>query len=153
MPDAPATPRRVLQAAEDAPYYYPFVPLTVGRADSYNEAMALVFTFPCGSCSKRYSVYYPKALLYALSGSGTREMGAREDEEEQRSGAVNAARTSAEAAGNVWVDASQVLELVCTCGKKLDLNIMHHPRVPQSKEVAQRRQTGTIPFPTSPKKT
>ncbi len=114
--------------------------------------MALVFTFPCGSCGRRYSLYYPKALLYALSGSGTREMGAREDEEEVRSGAVEAARTKAESSGNVWVDASQVLELTCSCGKRLDLNIMHHPRVPQSKVVAQRRQTGLIPFPMSPKK-
>ncbi len=114
--------------------------------------MALVFTFPCGSCGKRYSVYYPKALLYALSGSGTREMGEGEDAEEVRSGAVEAARAKAISSGNVWVDAGQVLELACTCGKQLDLNIMHHPRVPQSKEVAQRRQTGLIPFPTTPKK-
>ncbi len=114
--------------------------------------MALVFTFPCGSCGTRYSVYYPKARLYELSGSGTREMGEHEDAEELRSGAIEAARSRAVAAGNVWVDAGQVLEYQCACGKKLDFNIMHHPRVPQSKEVAQRRQTGLIPFPTVPKK-
>ncbi len=116
------------------------------------NSMALVFTFPCGSCGKRYSVYYPKALLYALSGSGTREMGEREDAAEAGSGAVEAARAQAIASGNIWVDAGQVLEQVCACGKALDFNIMHHPRVPQSKEVAQRRQTGLIPFPPGPKK-
>lgn len=114
--------------------------------------MALIFTFPCGSCGRRYSVYYPKALLYALSGSGTREMGEGEDAEEFRSGAVEAARERAVAAGNVWVDAGQILEYQCACGKQLDFNIMHHPRVPQSKEVAVRRQTGLIPFPPAPKK-
>jgi hypothetical protein len=79
-------------------------------------------------------------------------MGEQEDAEELRSGAVEAARLRAVAAGNVWVDAGEVLEYQCMCGKKLDFNIMHHPRVPQSKEVAQRRQTGLIPFPTVPKK-
>ena len=29
---------------------------------------------------------------------------------------------------------------------------MHHPRVPQAKAVAAKRQTGLIPFPTVPKK-
>lgn len=110
-------------------------------------AMALVFTFPCGGCGRRYTVYYPKALMYELSGAGVREMGLAEDEAERASGAVDAARTRAEAQGHVWVDASQTLELVCACGKKLDFNLAHHPRVPQSKQAAQRRQTGLIPFP------
>jgi hypothetical protein len=108
--------------------------------------MALVFTFPCGGCGRRYSVYYPKALLYALSGSGTAEMGRREDEEEQRSGAVAAAQRRAEASGNHWVNAAEIQELVCACGKRLDMNIAHHPRVPQSK-VGTGRQTGFLPFP------
>lgn len=114
--------------------------------------MALLFTFPCGSCGRRYSVYYPKALLYELSGTAPRQMGEKEDEEERRSGAVDAARQRAEAAGNIWVDAGQALERVCECGKKLDFNLMHHPRVPQSKTVLEKRQTGLIPFPTTPKK-
>lgn len=114
--------------------------------------MALVFTFPCGGCGRTYSVYYPKALLYQLSGTAPREMGLKEDEEEQRTGAVDAARMRAKAAGRIFVDASQEMERVCVCGKRLDFNIMHHPRVPQSKEVLVRRQTGLIPFPTTPKK-
>ena len=118
----------------------------------YNGVMALVFTFPCGGCGRTYSVYYPKALLYHLSGTAPREMGLKEDEEELRSGAVDAARTRAEAAGRIFVDASQEMERVCACGKRLDFNIMHHPRVPQSKQLLQRRQTGLIPFPTVPKK-
>jgi len=112
--------------------------------------MALIFTFPCGSCGKRYSVYYPKALLYELSGSAPREMGQAEDAAERASGAIEAARDAAEQSGNIWIDAAVELERVCVCGKKLDFNIMHHPRVPQSKEVAQKRQTGLIPFPTTP---
>ena len=121
-------------------------------AGTYNNDMALVFTFPCGSCGRRYSVYYPKAVLYELSGSAPREMGFAEDEEERRSGAVEATRASAESAGNIWVDASSELERVCVCGKRLDFNLMHHPRVPQAKAVAAKRQTGLIPFPTVPKK-
>ncbi|MDR7522084.1 MAG: hypothetical protein QN168_06440 [Armatimonadota bacterium] len=113
--------------------------------------MALVFTFPCGGCRKRYTVYYPKALMYELSGSGTREMGAAEDEADRASGAIDAARARAEAQGHVWVDASQTLALLCTCGKKLDVNIQHHPRVPQSKQPAQKRQTGMIAFPSAGK--
>jgi hypothetical protein len=109
--------------------------------------VALIFTFPCGGCGKRYTVYYPKALMHELSGSGTREMGTAEDEAERASGALDAAKARAEAQSNVWVDASQVLNLVCTCGKKLDVNIAHHPRVPQTKQGAQKRQTGLIPFP------
>jgi hypothetical protein len=116
--------------------------------------MALIFTFPCGGCGRRYTVYYPKALMYELSGSGTREMGRGEDDAEQASGAIAAAQARAEAQGNTWVDAARTLDLVCACGKKLDMNIAHHPRVPQSKQTAQKRQTGLIPFPapTSPPK-
>lgn len=114
--------------------------------------MALVFTFSCGGCGRRYSVYYPKTVLYELSGSAPREMGSSEDEEERRSGAVEAARAAAETRGNIWVDASVELERTCACGKRLDFNLMHHPRVPQSKTVAARRQTGLIPFPTAPRK-
>lgn len=113
--------------------------------------MALLFTFPCGGCGRRYSVYYPKALLYELSGAAPREMGVAEDEEERRSGAIDAAKSSAEKTGNIWIDASVELERVCECGKKLDFNIMHHPRVPQSKTIAQKRQTGLIQFPTTKK--
>ncbi len=108
--------------------------------------MALVFTFPCGGCGRRYSVYYPKALLYALSGSGTAEQGRREDEEEERAGAVAAARRRTEASGNIWINAAEVQDVVCPCGKRLDLNIAHHPRVPQSK-TGQGRQTGFVQFP------
>jgi len=65
---------------------------------------------------------------------------------------VEAARTTAEQAGNIWIDAAVELERVCVCGKKLDFNLMHHPRVPQSKIVVQKRQTGLIPFPGEVKK-
>lgn len=123
------------------------MPVPTIVAGTYNNAMALVFTFPCGSCGRRYSVYYPKALLYELGGSAPREMGLVEDEEEHRSGAVEAARASAVSAGNIWVDASAELERLCVCGKRLDFNLMHHPRVPQSKALAAKRQTGFIPFP------
>lgn len=111
------------------------------------ETMALIFTFPCGGCGRRYSVYYPKALLYELSGGGTREMGRAEDEEEERSGAIASARQRAEATGNTWVNAAEVQAMVCVCGKKLDMNIAHHPRVPQSKGVGKGRQTGFIEMP------
>lgn len=110
--------------------------------------MALVFTFPCGGCGRRYSVYYPKALLYELSGQAPREMGLAEDEADVRSGAIESAREAAEGGGAIWIDASVELGRTCACGKTLDFNIMHHPRVPQSKELAQKRQTGLIPFPT-----
>ena len=119
---------------------------------SYNTVMALVFTFPCGGCGRTYSVYYPKTLLYELSGSAPREMGRQEDEDDIRSGAVEAARKRAEESGKIFVDANEQLERICACGKKLDLNLLHHPRVPQSKELQQRRQTGLIPFPTPTKK-
>jgi len=114
--------------------------------------MALVFTFSCGGCGRTYSVYYPKTLMYELSGTAPREMGLKEDEEDRRSGAVDATRARVEAAGRIFVDASQELERVCVCGKRLDFNIMHHPRVPQSKQLLLRRQTGLIPFPAPPKK-
>ena len=113
--------------------------------------MALVFTFPCGGCGRRYTVYYPKALMYELSGSGTRQMGEKEDEAERASGAIADARARAESNGNTWVDASQTLELACACGKQLDMNIQHHPRVPQTKASVLKRQTGLIPFPEIPK--
>jgi hypothetical protein len=109
--------------------------------------MALILTFPCGGCGRRYTVYYPKALMYELSGSGTRQMGAAEDEAERVSGAIDAAHARAEAQGNIWVDAAETLDVVCVCGKKLDVNIQHHPRVPVGRQTAQKRQTGLIPFP------
>ncbi len=114
--------------------------------------MALVFTFSCGGCGRTYSVYYPKTLLYQLSGTAPKEMGLQEDDADHQSGAIDAARTRAEASGKIFVDAGQELERVCECGKRLDFNIMHHPRVPQSKQLLLRRQTGLIPFPSTPKK-
>jgi hypothetical protein len=110
--------------------------------------VALVFTFPCGRCGKKYSVYYPKAFVYSVYGTGTPAQGAREDAEEAAAGAVDAARRHAEAAGNVWVDVSQQPKITCACGKNLDLNIANHPRVPQRKGVSGVRQTGVIAFPT-----
>lgn len=118
----------------------------------YIVSMALLFTFPCGSCGRKYTVYYPKALMYELSGTAPRQLGEQEDAAELASGAVEAARTTAEQAGNIWIDAAVELERVCVCGKKLDFNLMHHPRVPQSKIVVQKRQTGLIPFPGEVKK-
>jgi hypothetical protein len=97
-------------------------------------------------------VYYPKSLLYELSGSAPRELGRQEDEEDVRSGAVEAARKRAEDSKKIFVDASAQLEYVCACGKRLDFNLLHHPRVPQSKELLIRRQTGLIPFPSPGKK-
>ena len=67
-------------------------------------------------------------------------------------GATVDSSTRAEGAGRIFVDASLEMERVCACGKRLDFNIMHHPRVPQSKQLLQRRQTGLIPFPSTPKK-
>jgi hypothetical protein len=78
-------------------------------------------------------------------------MGRAQDDAERASGAIDAARSRAEGQGNVWVDAAETLALVCTCGKKLDMNIAHHPRVPQAKQTAQKRQTGLIPFPVATK--
>jgi len=114
--------------------------------------MALLFTFPCGSCGRKYTVYYPKALMYELSGTAPRQLGEQEDAAERASGAIESAREAAEGTGNIWVDAAAELERVCVCGKKLDFNLMHHPRVPQAKTVLQKRQTGLIPFPTEVKK-
>jgi hypothetical protein len=79
-------------------------------------------------------------------------MGRDEDDADARAGAVEAARTRAESAGKIFVVASEQLERVCECGKHLDFNLQHHPRVPQSKELQIRRQTGLIPFPTTPPK-
>lgn len=112
--------------------------------------MALVFTFPCGRCGKKYSIYYPKRFIYSVYGTGTPAQGEREDAEEQASGAVDAARRRAEASGNAWLDASQVSKVTCTCGKNLDLNIANHPRVPQRKGQSVVRQMGVIAFPTGP---
>lgn len=110
--------------------------------------MALVFTFPCGRCGKKYSIYYPKTFIYSVYGTGTPAQGQREDAEEQATGAIDAARQHAETSGNVWLDASQVSKITCTCGKNLDLNIANHPRVPQRKAQTVARQTGVIAFPT-----
>ncbi len=109
--------------------------------------MALVFTFPCGRCGKKYSIYYPKKFIYSVYGTGTPAQGEREDAEEQASGAIEAARQHAETSGNVWIDASHVSKITCTCGKNLDLNIANHPRVPQRKAQTVVRQTGVIAFP------
>ena len=114
--------------------------------------MALVFTFPCGRCGKKYSIYYPKAFVYSVYGTGSRAQGEREDAEEVASGAVDAARKRAEAAGNVWLDVSQQSKITCTCGKNLDLNLANHPRVPERKRAAAVRQTGVIAFPGAAKK-
>ena len=54
--------------------------------------MALVLTFPCGRCGKKYSIYYPKAFIYSVYGTGTRARGEREDAEEVASGAVEVPR-------------------------------------------------------------
>lgn len=109
--------------------------------------MALVFTFPCGRCGKKYSVYYPKAFIYRVYGTGTPAQGEREDAEEAASGAVEAARRKAQAAGNTWVDVSRQPKVTCGCGKNLDLNVANHPRVPTRKVTAGVRQTGVIAFP------
>jgi hypothetical protein len=110
--------------------------------------VALVFTFPCGRCGKKYSIYYPKRFIYSVYGTGTPAQGEREDAEEQASGAIDAARQHAEASGSAWIDASRVSKITCTCGKNLDLNIANHPRVPQRKAQTVVRQTGVIAFPT-----
>src|SRR5574337_297839 len=80
------------QDLSDAPHAGGSVDGPVAR--SYNTLMALVFTFPCGGCGRTYSVYYPKSLLYELSGSAPRELGRQEDEDDLRSGAVEADRKS-----------------------------------------------------------
>jgi len=114
--------------------------------------VALVLTFPCGRCGKKYSIYYPKAFIYSVYGTGTRARGEREDAEEIASGAVEAARKHAEKSGNIWIDVSQQAKITCTCGKNLDLNLANHPRVPERKRTAAARQTGMIAFPSVPKK-
>jgi hypothetical protein len=114
--------------------------------------VALVFTFPCGRCGKKYSVYYSKTFVYSVYGTGTPAQGEREDAEEMASGAVDATRRRAEASGNVWVDISKESKITCTCGKNLDLNLANHPRVPQRKGVSGARQTGVIAFPGMHKK-
>jgi len=88
--------------------------------------VALVLTFPCGRCGKKYSIYYPKAFIYSVYGTGTRARGER--------------------------DVSQQAKITCTCGKNLDLNLANHPRVPERKRTAAARQTGMIAFPSVPKK-
>jgi hypothetical protein len=113
--------------------------------------MALVLTFPCGRCGREYAVYYPKAIVYPLYGQGTREQGAREDEEEARSGALDALRARAEAQGRVWVDAGKAQRITCTCGKELNLDLAMHPRIPQRKPSGP-RQVGLIPFNPPPKR-
>ena len=113
--------------------------------------MALVFTFPCGRCGKKYSIYYPKTFIYSVYGTGTPAQGQREDAEEQASGAIDAARQHAETSGNTWINAGEVSKITCVCGKNLDLNVANHPRVPQRKAQTVARQTGMIAFPTTTK--
>jgi hypothetical protein len=110
--------------------------------------VALIFTFPCGRCGKKYSIYYPKTFIYSVYGTGTPAQGQREDAEEQASGAIAAARDHAEASGNTWINAGEVSKITCVCGKNLDLNVANHPRVPQRKAEKVVRQTGVIAFPT-----
>ncbi len=114
--------------------------------------MALVFTFPCGRCGRKYSVYYPKVFVYSVYGTGTPAQGEREDAEERASGAIDAARRHAEAAGNIWADVSQQSKVTCVCGKNLDLDLAPHPRVPQYKGQTAPRKSGVIAFPEMPKK-
>jgi hypothetical protein len=114
--------------------------------------VALVFTFPCGRCGQKYSIYYPKTFVYSVYGTGTPAQGEREDAEEIASGAVEAARRLAESSGKIWIDVSQQAKIICTCGKNLDLNLANHPRVPQKKGTSGVRQTGVISFPGMHKK-
>ncbi len=107
--------------------------------------MALVLSFRCGRCGREYAVYYPKAVVYPLYGQGTREQGQREDEEEAARGALRALQERAEKHGRIWVDASQRQQVVCACGKVLNLDLRQHPRVPQSR-AGTARQVGLIPF-------
>jgi len=113
--------------------------------------VALVFTFPCGRCGKKYSIYYPKTFIYSVYGTGTPAQGQREDAEEEASGAIAAARQHAETSGNTWINAGEVSKITCVCGKNLDLNVANHPRVPQRKAQTVARQTGMIAFPTTTK--
>ena len=114
--------------------------------------MALLFTFACGRCGKKYSVYYPKVFIASVYGTMTPAQAEREDAEERASGAIEAARRRAEGAGNVWVDVSAQAKVTCTCGKSLNLNLADHPRVPQRKGTTAARQTGVIAFPEMPRK-
>lgn len=102
---------------------------------------ALVFTFPCGRCGRQYSAYYPKAVVFVANGSGTREMGEREDEADRPG--IATARQRAERAGRMWVDAGAQREIVCECGKVLRLDLTLHPRVRTSR-TAGHRQAGVI---------
>jgi type II secretory pathway pseudopilin PulG len=113
--------------------------------------MALVLSFRCGRCGKEYAVYYPKAVVYPLYGQGTREQGAREDEEEAARGALRALQERAEQQGKTWVNAGEQQQVVCTCGKSLNLDLAQHPRVPQTRPGAA-RQVGLIPFGPTPRK-
>lgn len=114
--------------------------------------MALLMTFPCGRCGKKYSVYYPKTFIASVYGTMTPAQAEREDEEEVASGAIEAARRRAEGEGKIWIDVSQQSKVMCTCGKNLNLNLADHPRVPQRKAAVGTRQTGMIAFPEMPKK-
>ena len=114
--------------------------------------MALLFTFACGRCGKKYSVYYPKTFIASVYGTMTPAQAEREDAEEAAAGAIDAARRRAEGAGNAWADVSQQSQVTCVCGKNLNLNLADHPRVPQRKAAAGARQTGLIAFPEMPKK-
>jgi hypothetical protein len=117
-----------------------------------DREVALLFTFACGRCGKKYSVYYPKTFIASVYGTMTPAQAEREDAEEAAAGAIDAARRRAEAAGNAWVDVSRESKVTCVCGKNLNLNLADHPRVPQSKAAAGTRQTGLIAFPEMPKK-
>ena len=114
--------------------------------------MALVMTFPCGRCGKKYSVYYPKTFIASVYGTMTPAQAEREDAEEVASGAIETTRRRAESEGKIWIDVSQQAKVTCTCGKNLNLNLADHPRVPQRKAAAGTRQTGMIAFPETPKK-
>lgn len=114
--------------------------------------MALVMTFPCGRCGKKYSVYYPKTFIASVYGTMTPAQAGREDAEEVASGAIEATQRRAEREGKIWIDVSQQAKVMCTCGKNLNLNLADHPRVPQRKAATGGRQTGMIAFPETPKK-
>lgn len=114
--------------------------------------MALLMTFPCGRCGKKYMVYYPKAFIASVYGTMTPAQAEQEDREEVESGAIEASQRRAEGEGKIWVDVSQQSKITCTCGKNLNLNLADHPRVPQRKAATAARQTGMIAFPEMPNK-
>ncbi len=119
---------------------------STGRAYTGSEVIempALILTFPCGRCGRLYSVYYPKAIVFPLNGSGTREAGAREDEADGAS--LEALRRRAEQAGRTWVNAGEATELTCRCGKRLRFDLNLHPRVATTRTAAE-RQGGVIEF-------